>query len=156
MTINSLVKESYIPEGSRTNRLSYKDLWDQLVVVESASCQHTNDCVSCRTNRVSVTQASGNYVHKLSTHAIFTLCNYADQGIRLIHQLVKDVISPLWPKHKPISGKDTFGVRINVRTRTMKRSRNLLTRMGLRAHICAHILKSSFVGAASRAILRIS
>ena len=55
-------------------------------------------------------------MRKLPTRAIFTLCNYADQGIRLTltHQLSKAVIRPLWPKHKPISGKNTFNVRIKV------------------------------------------
>ena len=79
-----------------------------------ASTQHTNGCHPCRANRVSVTQASGNYVRKLPTRAIFTLCNYADQGIKLTHQLIKAIISPLWPKHKPILGKDTFNIRIKV------------------------------------------
>jgi len=63
---------------------------------------------------VSVTQTSGNHVRKLPTRAISTLYNYADQGIKLTHQLIKAVISPLWPKHKHISGKDTFSVRIKV------------------------------------------
>ena len=131
--LKPLVKESDVPEGSKTNRLSYKDQWDKPVQLSSAACEHTNGCVPCRANRVSVTQTSGNYVRKLPTRAIFTLCNYADQGIKLTHQLIKAVISPLWPEHKPISGKDTFSVRVKVLcaknisptlTRTMRHSRN--------------------------------
>ena len=114
MNIKPLVKESYVPEESKTNRLSYKDQWDKPVMIGLASTQHTNGCHPCRANQVSVTQASGNYVRKLWTRAVFTLCNYAAQGIKLTHQLIKAIISPLWPKHKPISGKDTFSVRIKV------------------------------------------
>jgi len=114
VTISSLVKEAYVPEGSKTKKLRYKDQWEMPVVVVSSSSCHTNGCVPCRANRLSVTQSSGNYVRKLPTRAIFTLCNYADQGIKLTHQLIKAVISPLWPKHKHISGKDTFSVRVKV------------------------------------------
>ena len=38
VTINYLVKKSYVPAGTRTNKLSYTDLWHQPVDVESASC----------------------------------------------------------------------------------------------------------------------
>ena len=93
--LKPLVKESYVPVGSKTHRLSYKEQWDKPVQISSAGCKHTNGCVPCRANRVSVTQASRNYVRKLPTRAIFTLCNYANQDIKLTHQLIEAVISPL-------------------------------------------------------------
>ena len=45
---------------------------------------------------VAVTQASGNYLSKLPTRAIYTLCNYTDQGINLKRQLIKATIKSLW------------------------------------------------------------
>ena len=105
VTIKAIVKEAYVPEGSQNKKLRYKFLWEMPVVVCSASCDHTNGCVPCRANHLLVTQSSGNYVCKLITRAIFTLCNYADQGIKLTHQLIKAVISPLWQNHKHTSEK---------------------------------------------------
>jgi len=63
---------------------------------------------------VVVTHAAGTYVSKLPTRAIYTMCKYADHGIKLTHQLIKAVIWPLWPKHKLITGKDTFIIRVKV------------------------------------------
>ena len=63
---------------------------------------------------MAVTQVAGTYVSKLPTRAIYTMCSYTDQGIKLIHQLIKAAIRPLWPKHILITGKDTFNVHVKV------------------------------------------
>ena len=94
--LKALVTSSYIPRKSATNKLQYKDDWDKPVLLQSSSCKHTDKCEPCRANRVAVTQASGSYLSKLPSRAIYTLCNYKDQGIKLTHQLIKATIKPLW------------------------------------------------------------
>ena len=61
-----------------------------------------------------MTKASGSYVSKLPTQAIYILYNYADQGIKLTHQWIKATIKPLWSQHKLIGRKDTFSVWVKV------------------------------------------
>ena len=102
------------PSTRRKDKLYYKDDWGKPVLIKSSSCRHTNSCEPSRANRVAVTQASGNYVRLLPTRVMYTLCNYADQGIRLTHQLIKATIKSLWPKHKPIEGQDTFYIQLKV------------------------------------------
>jgi len=114
IALSSHVRESYLTEGSQTRKLSYRDLWDQPALIEASLCEHTNGCVPYRANRVAVTQAAGTYVSKLPTRAIYTMYNYVDQGIKLTHQLIQAVIWPLWPKHKPITGKDRFNVLVKL------------------------------------------
>ena len=63
---------------------------------------------------ISVVQLSGNYTKKIPSHALFQLCAYVDTGLKLSLQTIKCVITTIWPKYKPLTGKETFYIRLKV------------------------------------------
>ena len=124
----SLGRERYRVENSKAkrNRYQYKDMWQKPVKIVKTSCAHTGECTPGRQNLIAYKSAAGNYMTKLSSHVIFTLCNYYDQGSCLNHQVIKAAVRPVWPTHKSINGKDTFYIRLEIiRTLKLFRSCNM-------------------------------
>ena len=120
VSLKALVTERYYPvtapgkDKPKRIKPSYKDIWEQPVLITKTSCRHTGDCEPCRSNLIAVSSSSGRYMDKLSSNAVYTLCNYHDEGVRLSHQVIKAVITPVWPKQKPITGQTTFNIRIMI------------------------------------------
>ena len=119
LVLSPLVRTSYVssssnPDAKRPNQKSYKDEWDKPVKISSISPVDTNGCIPSRANRIAVVQASGNFKRKIPMETLFQLCSYVDEGLRLSHQTIKCVITPIWPKHKQITGQDTFYIRLKV------------------------------------------
>ena len=130
MSLKPLVRSSHIGESTtevgsnkRTNQKKYKDDWTEPVMIVSLSPKHSNGCQPCRANRIEVVKSSGNYVRKIPNKIMYQLSSYVDDGQRLSHQVIKCIIAPIWPKYKPITGRDTSYIRIKV-MKERKRFRN--------------------------------
>ena len=47
----------------------------------------------------------------MPTHAVFSLCNYIENGTQLTRILIKSQLRKIWPKHKEITKHD---VRVKI------------------------------------------
>ena len=109
-----LVRSSYIPKNSTNGKLQYRDMWDKPIMITRANCFHGSNCRPSCCNRVIVTKRSGAYSRNVPPHALFTLCNYHEQGIKLSHIIIKSVLRPIWPSQKSITGGDTYKMRLKI------------------------------------------
>ena len=112
MELDLHVKISYYTKTSKSRQYKYQ--WEKPVTITASSCIHTNGCTPCQANRVAVTSASGSYVKKIPTKVVWTLCNFIDKGVKLTHELIKAQVTPIWPKHKVVTGVDTANIRFKI------------------------------------------
>ena len=93
---------------------SYKSNWNAPVIITHAVCVHGENCVPGRQNRITTGQRSGQYVVKLPSNSLYTLCNFLQKNGSLRSQLIKHVLEPVWPKSKNITKHDCFNMRVRV------------------------------------------
>ena len=75
--------------------------------------EHSGECKPSRGNLVHVKNCSGTYVKKIGSHSIYHLCLLAENK-RFSLSIIREELSLIWPRSKPINKKDVFYVRVKV------------------------------------------
>ena len=71
------------------------------------------DCKPSQENLVHVKNRSGAYVKKIGSQSIYRLCLLAENK-QLSLSIIREELSLIWPRSKPISKKNVFYVRVKV------------------------------------------
>ena len=69
--------------------------------------EHFGDCNPIQENLVHVKNRSSTYVKKLGLQSIYRLCLLAEKK-RLSLSIIREELSLIWPRSKPISKKNVF------------------------------------------------
>ena len=82
--------------------------------VISAICEYGGLCIPSRLNWIAVAKRAGTYVNNMPIHAVFSLCNYIENGTRLKRALIKSQLWKSWQKQKETTKHDTFNVCVKI------------------------------------------
>ncbi|KAK1748651.1 hypothetical protein QTG54_000590 [Skeletonema marinoi] len=114
LDITPLVKEKYFAT-KESKKASYKDIWDEPVMIRNANCEHGGSCMPGKQNLIAATQRAGGYLNELPDITMFTLCNLFEQDGKLSTSLIKKVVGPVWPKNKVFTKNNVFNIRVRVK-----------------------------------------
>ena len=125
MTIKPLVKSRYErpkKQGETKAKYEYKDEWSkpiELVDNENAKVRfstcHGGQCRPGRQNRIATQQPSGNYLKKIPDQTMYSLLHmYEQNGGCISSSTIKNVIGPVWPKHKAMTKHDVFNIKAKI------------------------------------------